>query len=420
MENVTELRGIIFKIKVLKDFNFILIDCDQGIVQSIYNGLLPENIKEQSSVILKGGFTKANIKDEFVSLKSEEFVVNEITMLSTPFETMPFDITKKELNINNDVLFDLRAISLRHPKIKAVFKIQEGIVRAFRDFFYSKGFSEIRTPKIVKSGAEGGANIFELNYFGEKAYLTQSPQFYKEFLTGVFQSVFEVGPVFRAEKHNTSRHLNEYTSMDIEFSPLQSFEEIMNLEEELLNSIMAFLKEKYARELELLKIGLPVINKIPRIKFKEAKKLLLDVYQINEEDDDLSPLEELKLCEYIKDKFQSEFVFVTHYPEKKRPFYAMNSLEEAMMTDSFDLLFRGVEITTGGQRIHNYEDIIEKMKKRGMSPSDFDFFTTAHRYGLPPHGGFGMGLERLTQKLVGLNNVKEATMFPRDISRLTP
>ncbi len=420
MNMITELRGIVFKIKSLKDFSFILIDCDHGLIQTVYSGKLPENLKEQSAVIIKGKFTKANIKDEFVSLKTEEFKIEEIRVLSTPSEVMPFDITKKELNINNDILFDFRALSLRHPKIKAIFKIQEGIVRSFREFLYEKGFTEIRTPKIVKSGAEGGANIFELNYFGEKAYLTQSPQFYKEFLAGVFQKVFEIGPVFRAEKHNTNRHINEYSSMDIEFGPILSFEEIMSLEEELLIYMMNFLKQHYQKELELLKVEMPIIHKIPRIKFEEAKKLLREKYQLNEEDDDLSPQEELKLCEYIKEKFQSEFVFVTHYPESKRPFYAMNSKSEFQMTESFDLLFRGVEITTGGQRIHQFQELIEKMTKRKMDPKNFEFFTNAHLYGIPPHGGFGMGLERLTQKLVGLSNVKEATMFPRDISRLTP
>jgi nondiscriminating aspartyl-tRNA synthetase len=229
-----------------------------------------------------------------------------------------------------------------------------------------------------------------------------------------------VAPVFRAEKHNTSRHINEYTSMDLEFGPIKTFEEVMNLEEEFLMFMMRFLQKHYLNEIELLKIKLPEIFKIPRIKFLEAKKLLKEHFQLNEEDDDLSPGEELKLCEYIFKNFNSEFVFVTHYPEKKRPFYAMNSETEIDMTESFDLLFRGIEITTGGMRIHKYDEIIQKMKKRNMDTTSFKFFTDAHLYGLPPHGGFGMGLERLTQKIVGLNNVKEATMFPRDISRLTP
>ncbi len=420
MTAAIELRGIVFKVKSLKDFNFLLIDCDRGLIQAVLSGKIPPNLKEQSAVLALGRFVPANIKDDFIKLKSEEFLIEELQVLSTPHESMPFDITKMELNIHNDVLFDLRPISLRHPKHKAAFKIQEGLVRGFREFLYSKSFTEIRTPKIVKSGAEGGANIFEVNYFGEKAYLTQSPQFYKEFLAGVFQKVFEVAPVFRAEKHNTNRHINEYTSMDIEFGPILSFQEIMELEEELLKFMMNFLKLNYSGEINLLKIDLPVIQKIPRITFKEAKALLSREYALSEEDDDLSPGEELKLCEHMKHIHQSEFVFVTHYPDSKRPFYAMNTSGDASVTESFDLLFRGIEITTGGQRIHDYEDLVAKMIRKKMNPESFKFFTDAHLYGLPPHGGFGMGLERLTQKIVGLSNVKEATMFPRDLHRLTP
>ena len=419
MNEFFESRGIIFKIKELKDFSFILIDCDRGLIQTIYSGKLPAELKEQGSIAFRGKWVSAKVKDEFVSEKNFELQLEKVVVLSTPLEAMPFDITKKELNINNDILFDYRALSMRHPKQKAIFKLQEGIVRGFREFFYQEGFTEIRTPKIVKSGAEGGANIFELNYFGEKAYLTQSPQFYKEFLAGVFQKVFEIGPVFRAEKHNTNRHINEYTSMDIEFGPINNFEEIMEIEESLLKFIIRFLKGNYSFELNLLEVQLPEITNIPRIKFLDAKKLLSEKFKMNDEDD-LSPAEELKLCEYFLDNEKSEFLFVTHYPESKRPFYAMNSKTENKMTESFDLLFRGIEITTGGQRIHELNELEEKMKCRNMNLEMFEFFTNAHRYGLPPHGGFGMGLERLTQKLIGLGNVKEATMFPRDISRLTP
>ena len=420
MEGQIELRGIIFKIKALKSFSFLIIDCELGLIQSVLSGKLPALLKEQSAVIVRGEFANANISDELVKLKSKELKIEDIIVLSTPSESMPFDITKKELNIHNDILFDLRALSLRHPMTKAIFKIQEGIVRGFREFFFEKGFTEIRTPKIVKNGAEGGANIFELNYFGEKAFLTQSPQFYKEFLAGVFQKVFEIGPVFRAEKHNSTRHINEYTSMDIEFGPILSFEEIMNLEEELLIYVMNFLKFHYQHEIELLKIELPIITKIPRIKFLEVKALLKEKSLSEVEEDDLSPREELLLCEYIKNKFQSDFVFVTHYPESKRPFYTMNSTTDLNMTESFDLLFRGIEITTGGQRIHEFEEIQKKIISKNMNPHSFNFFTDAHKFGLLPHGGFGMGLERLTQKIVGLGNVKEATMFPRDINRLIP
>lgn len=418
--NRYENRGIVYRIRTLKGFSFLHIDCDGRLIQSVLSGELPEGLKEQSAVTFAGEWVPAVIKDTLVEPKTSELKLSHIEVLSTPPEPMPFDITKGELNIHNDVLFDLRPVSLRHPKIKAVFKIQEGIVRAFREFFYQEGFTEIRTPKIVKGGAEGGGNIFSLNYFGETAYLAQSPQFYKEMMVQVYQRVFEIGPVFRAEKHNTSRHINEYTSMDIEFGPIKSFVEIMEMEEKFLIYLFGFLQSHYKRELEILQVKVPAIKKIPRISFTEVKNLMKREFGIVEEDDDLSPQEEQKLAEYVEKTFQSEFVFVTHYATSKRPFYVKETAGDETVTESFDLIYRGTEITTGGQRIHELSVLEEKIRNRGMNPADFEFFTNTHKYGLIPHGGFGMGLERLTQKLTGLQNIKEATLFPRDVSRLIP
>lgn len=418
--NRYENRGIVYRIRTLKGFSFLHIDCDGRLIQSVLSGELPEGLKEQSAVTFAGEWVPAVIKDTLVEPKTSELKLSHIEVLSTPPEPMPFDITKGELNIHNDVLFDLRPVSLRHPKIKAVFKIQEGIVRGFREFFYQEGFTEIRTPKIVKGGAEGGGNIFSLNYFGETAYLAQSPQFYKEMMVQVYQRVFEIGPVFRAEKHNTSRHINEYTSMDIEFGPIKSFVEIMEMEEKFLIYLFGFLQSHYKRELEILQVKVPAIKKIPRISFTEVKNLMKREFGIVEEDDDLSPQEEQKLAEYVEKTFQSEFVFVTHYATSKRPFYVKETAGDETVTESFDLIYRGTEITTGGQRIHELSVLEEKIRNRGMNPADFEFFTNTHKYGLIPHGGFGMGLERLTQKLTGLQNIKEATLFPRDVSRLIP
>ena len=413
--------GIVYRIKRLKGFSFLHIILDGKICQAIYEGDLPDTVKEQSAVSFTGVFQKAQIKDKQIFPNDLEVKITSMEALSTPSESFPFDITKKELNINNDVLFDLRALSMRHPKIKAIFKIQEAIVIGFRSYLNEHGFTEIRTPKIVKAGAEGGANIFELNYFGTKAFLAQSPQFYKEFCCGVFQKVFEVGPVFRAEKHNTNRHLNEYTSMDMEMGPIKSFFEIMKTEEEILKEIFRTIESRCSYELNLLEIQLPQIEEIPILKFSEAKEMVFNEYGIDErKEPDLSPIEEIKICELIKKKTGSEFVFITHYPTVQRPFYAKESSHSREETDSFDLLFRGVEITTGGQRIHEYDELVLKMQHRGMNVKEFTFFSDAHKYGLPPHGGFGLGLERLTQKIIGLDNIKEATMFPRDVSRLFP
>ena len=295
-----------------------------------------------------------------------------------------------------------------------------------------EGFTEIHTPKIVYAGAEGGANIFRLNYFGREAYLAQSPQFYKQMMVGVFERVYEVGPVFRAEKHDTSRHLNEYTGVDFEMGYIQSFRNVMYAEEQMLEAALVLLEQEYRYELELLKVRLPKLSasgadnkeegmRIPVIKFAQAKELIAaKTEQRPKESHDFEPEEEKLLSEIMLQETGSEFVFVTHYPAEKRPFYVMEDPHSPGETLSFDLLFRGLEITTGGQRIHTYEEQVAKMRSRGMQTEDFASYLMMHRHGMPPHGGLGLGLERFTARLLELDNVRSACLFPRDIHRLMP
>lgn len=411
--------GVVFKLKKMKKFNFILVESLSGIIQCVSGSKF--ECREGESVRIQGVVKKSRVEDQFVKHKNIEIHVHQLVILSSPSETMPFDITKSELNIHNDVLFDLRPISLRHQKEKAIFVIQNELVEGLRGALRKRMCHELRTPKIVQEGAEGGANIFELNYFGRSAYLTQSPQFYKEFGVGIFQRVFEIAPVFRAEKHNTNRHLNEYISIDVELGFIEHFEELMKFEMACLKEAFENLREKCSFELELLHVELPNTSQVPSLTFSEAKEIYFHETGNDErKENDLSPSEEKFLCEWALKKHHSEFVFVTHFPSEKRPFYAMDSLENPSETLSFDLLFRGVEITTGGQRIHSESELIKKMQARGMRIESFEFFTRAHKFGLPPHGGFGLGLERLTQKLLGLESVKRACLYPRDISRLSP
>lgn len=419
VDSDVDFKGTLFKIKNLGQFSFLHVLTVAGIFQTV----LKEECtyKEGSSVHLWGKVVRAKLKDAFLKNKSIEIQINKLELLSAPSAQTPFDLTKPELNINNDVLFDQRMISLRHPKEKAIFKIQEALGEGFRRAFRKRGCTEIRTPKIVKEGAEGGANIFELNYFGQPAYLTQSPQFYKEFGVGIFERVFEIAPVFRAEKHNTSRHLNEYVSVDAEIGNIESFEEVMAFETGVLKEVFQFIKSECPFEMALLGIQLKEIESIPSLTFHEVKRILSSEFAIHEENEpDLSPQEEIKISEWALSQWGSDFLFVTHYPSSKRPFYAMDSKENAELSLSFDLLYRGVEVTTGGQRIHSYQEIVSKLLRRGMKPEHFEFFIKAHRYGLPPHGGFGLGLERLTQKIIGLESVKRCALYPRDISRLSP
>lgn len=289
------------------------------------------------------------------------------------------------------------------------------------DFLYNNGFTEIHTPKLGAKSAEGGANLFKLEYFHRPAILQQSPQFYKQMMVGVFDRVFETAPVFRAEKHNTKRHLNEYTSLDFEMGYIDGFEDIMEMETGFLQYTMELLKTSYAKELELLKIKLPDVTSIPRVRFDEAKQRVAEKYNRQFRNPfDLEPEEEVLIGQYFKEEYGSDFVFVTHYPSKKRPFYAMDDPADETYTLSFDLLFRGLEITTGGQRIHDYNKLMEKIAKRGMETEGMESYLSAFKYGMPPHGGLGIGLERLTMQLIGEDNVREATLFPRDLSRLEP
>lgn len=420
IDKYIDLKGMVYRVKDLGSFCFLHLSTLSGIIQCVLESNFSE-LKEGQTVHIKGVVKKANIKDKFIAYRDVEIHVENVEIVSCAIDAYPFDITKKKLNINNDTKFDLRAISMRHPKEKAIFKIQEGIVHGLRNYFISQGCTEIRTPKLVKAGAEGGANIFEIDYFGQTAYLAQSPQFYKEFCVGVFDRVFEIAPVFRAEKHNTSRHLNEYTSVDVELGNISSFYEIMEFEVGALKSALMNLETNYRYELDLLEITLPTLGDVPSIKFSEVKRIMKEEFNIKEiENNDLSPIEEIKICEYSKKETGSDFIFVTHYPSSKRPFYTKDDPENLNETLSFDLLFNGVEITTGGQRIHDYTELIDKMKLRGINLEDFEFYSNIHKYGIPSHGGLGMGLERLTQKIVGLDNIKQAVMFPRDISRLTP
>ena len=330
-------------------------------------------------------------------------------------------IDKWKLNTSLEAKLNYRPISLRNIQERSKFKIQEALTKAFRDYLYGQGFTEIHTPKIGARGAEGGANLFKFSYFHKPAVLAQSPQFYKQMMVGVFDRVFETGPVFRAEKHNTKRHLNEYTSLDFEMGYIDSFEEIMAMETGFLQYAMNLLKTEYAKEVQILKLDIPDVSKIPAVRFDVAKELVSQKYNRKIRNPfDLEPEEEALIGQYFKEEYGSDFVFVTHYPSKKRPFYAMDDPENKEFTLSFDLLFRGLEITTGGQRIHDYETLLKKIEEKGMDTEGMEDYLDCFKYGMPPHGGLGIGLERLTMKMIGEDNVREACLFPRDMTRLKP
>ena len=418
------IKGHIHRIREMTGFAFVLIRTDRDVIQCVYapefsSYRWDDRLCEEACVKVVGKVVKstdAKGNDRY------EIQIHDIQILSLPAENLPIVINKKQLdNIGLSTVLDLRPISMRNPKERAIFKIQEGIARGFRECLMKNGFTEIRSPKINFAGAEGGTNIFKLDYFGKQVYLAQSPQLYKQALVGVYQKVFEVAPVFRAEHHDTSRHLNEYTSMDFEMGFINDFTDIMNMEVMVLKHIMNLLKTEYSAELDILHIEVPEITEVPSIKFMDAKELIMKKFKYEPQDmKDFDPTEEELLGKYAKKELGSDFLFVTHYPSKKRPFYTMDDPENPEFTLSFDLLFRGLEITSGGQRIHDYKEQVAKMVKCGMDPEQFETYLMLHKYGAPPHGGLGIGLERLTMHLLGAKNVRETTMFPRDINRVTP
>lgn len=414
------INGAIHKIRDMGDMAFIVLRKREGLVQTVYEeGLTNISIKdlhEEDTVEVSGVVAK-----EERAPQGFEIRLREVKVLSQPTEAMPIAVNKWKLNTSLEAKLDYRPLTLRNVRERAKFRIQEGIVRGFRDFLQQKGFTEIHSPKIGARGAEGGANLFRLEYFHKHAVLAQSPQFYKQMMVGVFDRVFEAAPVFRAEKHNTKRHLNEYTSLDFEMGYIDSFQDIMEMETGFLQYTMKLLEKDYEKELQLLGVTLPKTDRIPQVRFDEAKKLVAEKYDhVIRNPYDLEPEEEVLIGRYFKEEMDADFVFVTHYPSKKRPFYAMDDPDDATFTLSFDLLFHGLEITTGGQRIHDYQMLTEKLAERGMTDEGMEQYMMIFKHGMPPHGGLGIGLERLTMKLLGEDNVRETTLFPRDINRLEP
>ncbi|HYF29193.1 MAG TPA: aspartate--tRNA(Asn) ligase [Candidatus Paceibacterota bacterium] len=342
-------------------------------------------------------------------------------------DAMPFEF---EGELNLDTYLDHLPLTLRGKRARAIFKVQAEILKAYRAFLDSEGFTEFQAPKLIGDDAEGSGEVFEVPYFyGKTAHLATSPQLYKQIMVGVYERVYATGIVFRAEKHSTSRHLNEYTSLDAEMGFIESHLDVMRVENRLMRHIAEHLKQAAPAEFELLGAEIPEVPaEIPRLKLREAQKLIHD--NIGEtfgeevltenilEMPDLDPAHERWLCKWAKREHGSDFIFITHYPVAKRPMYTMEDPEDPGFTNSFDLLFRGVEITTGGQRRHEYENLVDGIRMKGLDPEQFSFYLQAFKYGMPPHGGWGMGLERLTAKFLNLQNVKEATLFPRDINRI--
>jgi nondiscriminating aspartyl-tRNA synthetase len=345
-----------------------------------------------------------------------------VEVLAEAAETPPFDLFRPALKAQLPTILDHAPLALRHPRHRALFRLAGASMAGFRHTLGGLGFTEIQTPKLVESATEGGANVFTVDYFGRPAYLAQSPQFYKQIMVGVFERVFEVGPVFRAEPHDTPRHLNEYVSLDAEMGFIGDHRDVMRTLRDVLAGLLAAIEERCAAELALLKLQLPAVpQEIPALHFSEALELIFN--ETGEDargEPDLSPSHERWLGEWARRTHGSDFVFVVGYPMVKRPFYTHPDPQRPTYSNSFDLLFRGLELVTGGQRLHRYADYLAALEARGLSAEPFAGYLQAFKYGMPPHGGFAIGLERWVARLLELPNVRETTLFPRDINRLAP
>ena len=328
-----------------------------------------------------------------------ELEVQKMEILSVA--EIPFELGSE---VNLDTYLDHLPFTLRSEKSKQIFKVQEAIIQGFRDGMKAQDFTEFQAPALVGGDAEGGASAFEVNYYyDKKAYLATSPQLYKQIMVGVFERAFTTPKIFRGEKHSTTRHLSEYSSLDFEMGFIKDHTEVMAALERTMRLVVD-------------KVGLPVAMPatIPVLKLREVQKIL----GVSTDEPDLEPEHERAICEWALKEHGSDFVFVTHYPVSKRPFYTYEDEADPGYTKSFDLLFRGLEITTGGQRIHDYTTLVERIKGRKLNPELFSYYLQAFKTGMPPHGGSATGLERLTARLLNLPNVKEATLFPRDLNRI--
>jgi nondiscriminating aspartyl-tRNA synthetase len=345
-----------------------------------------------------------------------------IEIITPVQEPPPVPINKRKLTASISTLLDQAVIMNRHPSRRAVFRLASGMLGSFRRTLTERGFTEIQTPKIVAAATESGATTFKLDYFGKSAFLAQSPQFYKQIMVGVFERVFEVGPVFRAEPHDTTRHLNEYVSLDAECGFIKDHFTIMALLRDVIADVLMTFDEHYRAELDLLHVQMPVMPaQVPYIDFTEAQELIFKLHKVDRRGEpDLAPQDERWLGEWAWQEFGSDFLYVTGYPASKRPFYTHPDPARSGFTNSFDLLFRGTELVTGGQRLHRYADYIAALEKAQLPLEPFQTYLETFKYGMPPHGGFGMGAERLLMQLIGAANVKLVATFPRDLNRLVP
>ena len=412
-ENVRNLGGLAFI--TVRDINGKY----QITVSKNSNPAIFEKINEikAESVIKAFGEKKENAK----AVSGYEIIPEKLEVITVAEQPVPLNLSEK-VQSSLDKEIDFRFLSLRKPKSAAIFKIQSTVSNAITKFFEDNGFYQMHSSKIISQATEGGANVFKVLYFDKIAFLAQSPQFYKQMMMAAgFEKVFEIGPVFRAEPHHTSRHLTEYTSVDLEMSFINSYEDVMSVMEKLMLRIFKEVRERNKNDLELYSINLedPKVP-FPRITIKEASEILKKYGNKLKEDGDIDPEGERIMGQYVKEKYNSDFFFLTEFPWSIAQFYHMKKADDPQVTNRADLIYKGLEITTLAQREHRYDVLVNQIIEKGLDPEKFKFYTDFFRYGVPPHGGSGTGLERIVKQMLNLENVAEATLLPRTPERLIP
>jgi len=408
-EQVT-IAGWIHSIRRLAKVTFVVVRDGWGTVQIVVAN--PDRLAPLDGLELE---TVVEVTGTVVAEPQLELHGPSFAVISPVTQQGPILLSKKTLDIPLPTLLDHGGISARHPTRRAVFTLAAAAMRGFRHTLDALGFTEIQSPKLVGGATEGGANVFTVDYFGTPAYLAQSPQLYKQTMVGVYERVYEVGPVFRAEPHDTARHINQYVSLDVELGFIASHADVMAILVSVLRGMLGELATTCARELALLGATLPALpESVPELHFTDAQAML------GSTEPDLSPEDERTLGAWAREQHTSDFAFVVGYPMSKRPFYTHPDPARPAYSRSFDLLFRGTELVTGGQRLHRHADYLDALAARGMSAEPLASYLEVFANGMPPHGGFAIGLERFVMQLLGLSNIRLATLFPRDLTRLSP
>ncbi len=408
-------------VNVVRDhgkITFIDLRDRTGVIQCVGTNLPKVSSEFVIEVVGKIVNRPEKLVNKNIETGSVELQIEELKVLAKS-EELPIDMGKEDLEVELPTLLDWRSLTLRHNKVKSIFKVQAKIAEGFRKAAIELGCTEIFVPTIAASATEGGAEVFKVKYYEHDAYLTQSPQLYKQMLVPVFERVFTIAKAYRAEPSVTTRHLSEATQMDCELA-FVNFEELMDALEFVGSSTLKYAERECKEELKLFKVPkLKIPIKIPRLKMREAQEIIYKRIGVDHRNEkDLEPEDEREICRWALEEKNSDLITITHYPTKKRSFYTKPDPENPEFSLSFDLLFRGVEILSGSQRINEYSELVKEIKDRGMNPDNFEMYLQAFKFGMPPEGGFSFGLERLTMKILELANVREASLFPRDMQRV--